>query len=216
MFTRENPSPRYRELMALYKSAHKEGLPHQGVKPEKTFSGGSLAKVIHQIEDLVKLTNSRSLLDYGCGKAYYHRNGFTLSTGKSFSNMTEYFAVEEIYLYDPAVPEFSNFPDRQFDGVYCIDVLEHCPEDDIPWIVEELFDSARKFVFANVASYPAEKYLSNGENAHCTQRSPEWWQALLSQVSKNHPQKLMAFEITQELQTSAGKKFVMTPISNIR
>jgi hypothetical protein len=65
---------------------------------------------------------------------------------------------------------FSALPEGRFDGVVCTDVLEHCPEEDLPWIVGELFGYARLFVFANVACYPAAKKLPNGENAHCTIR----------------------------------------------
>lgn len=50
----------------------------------------------------------------------------------------------------------------------CTDVLEHCPEEDIPWIVDELFAFARKFVYANIACFPARKQLPSGGNAHCT------------------------------------------------
>ena len=67
------------------------------------------------------------------------------------------------------------------------DVLEHCPEDDIPWIVGEIFGFADRFVFANVACYPARKRLPTGENAHCTIKPPDWWEALIRTVAARHP-----------------------------
>jgi hypothetical protein len=41
-----------------------------------------------------------------------------------------------------------------------------------------LFGYARRFVFANVACYPAAKTLPNGENAHCTIRPVEFWREI--------------------------------------
>ena len=72
------------------------------------------------------------------------------------------------------------------DLVVCTDVLEHCPPEDVPWIVEELFMLARKFVFANIACYPARKYLRNGENAHCTVAPVEWWSEQIWRVAQRY------------------------------
>ena len=67
------------------------------------------------------------------------------------------------------------------------DVLEHCPEDDLAWIVDEIFGFADRFVFANVACYPASKRLPTGENAHCTIKPRDWWEELLRTVAARHP-----------------------------
>jgi hypothetical protein len=49
----------------------------------------------------------------------------------------------------------------------------------MPRILTEQFRYARKFVFGNIAAYPATKTLPNGENAHCTVQPPEWWRATI-------------------------------------
>ena len=51
-------------------------------------------------------------------------------------------------------------------------------------IVAEIFSYARRFVYVNVACYPAEKRLPNGENAHCTVRPPEWWAKLYGDAAR--------------------------------
>ena len=89
-------------------------------------------------------------------------------------------------LYDPAYLPYAQFPQEQSDLVVCTDVLEHCPPEDVPWIVEELFMLARKFVFANIACYPARKYLRNGENAHCTVAPVEWWSEQIWRVAQRY------------------------------
>ncbi len=64
----------------------------------------------------------------------------------------------------------------------CTDVLEHIPEPDISWILSEQFGLATKLVFGNIASFPADKLLPNGENAHCTVRPVAWWQETIAKV----------------------------------
>jgi hypothetical protein len=65
--------------------------------------------------------------------------------------------------------------------------MEHCPEEDLRWIVAEIFSFARRFVYVNVACFPAEKLLPNGENAHCTIQPPEWWAGLFREAARRHP-----------------------------
>ena len=69
----------------------------------------------------------------------------------------------------------------------CTDVLEHCPEADLPWIIAELFGFARRFVFASIACHPAVKRLPNGENAHCTVKPPQFWAELFISAANSHP-----------------------------
>lgn len=56
----------------------------------------------------------------------------------------------------------------------------------MPWILDEMFSYARKFVFASIACYPAKKRLPTGENAHCTIRPREWWESQIKEVTKRH------------------------------
>jgi hypothetical protein len=100
-----------------------------------------------------------------------------------WGSMQEYWGVESIRCYDPGYPPFSTLPEGRFDGVICTDVLEHCPEADLQWIVGELFGYARLFVFANIACYPAIKTLPNGENAHCTIRPLEYWREIFEKAA---------------------------------
>jgi hypothetical protein len=99
----------------------------------------------------------------------------------------EYWGVERIVCFDPAYEPFSRPPQGRFDGVICTDVLEHCPEPDLAWIIAELFGFARQFVFASIACHPALKRLPNGENAHCTVRPPQFWAELFTSAANGCP-----------------------------
>ncbi len=86
--------------------------------------------------------------------------------------------------YDPGYAPHSARPPGRFDGVISTDVLEHCPEEDLAWILEEIFGYATRFVYLNVACYPARKTLPNGENAHATVRPPDWWRDKVAAASR--------------------------------
>lgn len=171
------PSERYQRLLELYREMHARGEAIRGIAPEHTFPGASLLPQAHHVRRLVAQTASRSILDYGSGKGMQYRP-MALSDGSS--SIQEYWGVERIQCYDPGYEPFSRLPEEPFDGVIATDVLEHCPEADLPWIVAEIFSMARKFVFASVACHPAVKRLPNGENAHCTVRPPAFWEKLFS------------------------------------
>jgi len=187
-YSRATPSPRYRELLAQYMQMHVRGEQFQHIPPEQTFAGQSLPRHAQSIKLLIDTYGARTILDYGSGKGQqYQPIHVKLDDGREFPSIPAYWDVDKITCYDPGFAPHSKLPEGTFDGVVSTDVLEHCPEDDLPWIVEELFGYARKFVFANVACYPAMKRLSNGENAHCTIRPTAWWESLIKDVAARHP-----------------------------
>jgi hypothetical protein len=128
------------------------------------------------------------MLDYGSGKGkQYKPMPIRIPTGQRFNSVSELWGVLSVSCYDPGYTPFSKLPTGKFDGVISTDVWEHCPEEDLPWIVEEIFSYAKKFIFANVACYPALKILPNGENAHCTIKPKEWWAEMLKEIATRHP-----------------------------
>jgi len=174
-YTRQFPSPRYRQLVEQYRIMHVEGEKFLGIPPERTFPGSSLAPQAAHIKRLVERTGARSLLDYGSGKGRQYE-------GIEYPDFKSYWGIEELRLYDPGYARYNELPTGTFDGVISTDVLEHCPEEDIPWILDEMIGFARKFVFANVACFPAKKRLPSGANAHCTIKSAGWWQEQLERA----------------------------------
>ncbi len=175
-FSRRAPSPRYLELLDLNRQMHQRGWESGGLSAAETFSGGSLPAHAATIQKIISVLDSRTVLDYGSGKgAQYGRYAYTSPEGREFPDIGTYWGVESITCYDPAYAPFDRLPTGRFDGVVSTDVLEHCPAEDIPWIVNEMFSFATEFVYLNVACYSARKTLPNGENAHCTVEEPAWW-----------------------------------------
>lgn len=188
-FTRSSPSPRYAGMIGQYRTLHTQGEQFLGIPPEKTFPGQSLIPQVDRIREHVLRTAARTLLDYGSGKGQqYLPMTVRHNSGQEWPSIQAYWGVESVTCYDPSYEPFSQLPVGQFDGVISTDVLEHCPEEDIPWILDEMFRFSRRFIFANVACYPAKKRLPSGENAHCTIKPFAWWEATLTEVSDRYPQ----------------------------
>jgi hypothetical protein len=196
-YSRQNPSPRYRELLALYQHLHLHGMPEMGIAASDLFGGASLIPQLPKIKALVQQTGAVSLLDYGSGKGHLYRmSDIAINSGQRISTVRDYLGVARIVCFDPAVQEHGILPVDTFDGVISTDVLEHCPEEDMPWIIDEIFSRARKFVFANIASYPAAKILPNGENAHCTIQPSAWWGQIIHPVAARYPHIHYQFDIS--------------------
>jgi hypothetical protein len=208
-FTRGSPSPRYRELLSQYRHLHVHGEQRMNLPAEKTYNGRSLPRHAANIKDLIDRHQARTLLDYGSGKGHQYRPmEVRLPDGRSFPSIPAYWGVKSITCYDPAYEPFSQLPTGCFDGVICTDVLEHCPEQDIEWILGELFGFASAFVFANVACYPAMKHLPNGENAHCTVRGIDWWRQRLQAVSATRPEVRYEFLLDELIDQPDGCRSV--------
>ena len=179
MYDRENPSPEYREMIEMYETLHNEGEQTEGKTAEETFPGKMLIKHAPFIKDVIDRIGANSILDYGAGKG--------------------------LRCYDPGYEPFSKLPSEQFDAVICTDVLEHITEPDVPWVLEEMFSYARNFVYANVACFPAVKFLPNGQNVHCTIHPPDWWAGVVHAVAMRHPE--ISYHLVMTTKTGPYKKF---------
>ncbi len=107
------------------------------------------------------------------------------ASGTKFKGLKAYWGIEEVTTWEPGLD--NGAPKGIYDGVICVDVLEHCYAADLPWILEEIFSLARDCVFLNVACYPAQAILPNGENVHISVRSAEWWRGAIAVISAKYP-----------------------------
>ena len=182
--SRANPSPRYVEMMEQYRLLHASGERHRHLSADETYPGISLVAHVPRIKALIERTGASDILDYGAGKGVaYALSALTIPGVGRIEGIVDYWDVDSVHCYDPCHEPYSQLPQGKFDGVITTDVLEHCPEQDVQWVIDELFGYARKFVFASIADYPALTKLPNGENAHCTVRPAAWWQQLFESTA---------------------------------
>lgn len=175
-FSRDNPSPRFRELIGFYAQLHDGGDATIDIPPQEMFDGRSLGIHVGTIRALLKRSRAKTLLDYGAGKAkHYEKTEFALPDGRKVTGLRDLWQLHRITLYDPGYAPHATYPTGTFDAVICTDVLEHIPEQDLDWVIGDLFGFARNLVYAGVANYPAGKMLPDGSNAHVTLKPAEWW-----------------------------------------
>lgn len=178
-YSRTNPSPRYSELVRFYQQMHAEGTQSSGqpVAAKDTFTGMSLLPHVGMIKSLIDKFGARSVLDYGAGKAsFYTAPMFPSAEGGGKVDIRTYWGVDEVRLYDPGYEPLSKLPlGERFDAVICTDVMEHIPEEDMDWVIDELYGFANRMVYACIATYPAGKTFPNGENVHVTLKDAQWW-----------------------------------------
>lgn len=139
---------------------------------QNNWIGEALAEYKHNIFEIIKNNNVKTILDYGCGKAKFHSilfNNRKVPGSPMGINITS---------YDPAVTQFSNKPTGQYDLVLCIDVMEHVQEDKVDEVLKDIFTYSNK-VFLTITCYPAKQILTNGKNAHYTIKDPDWWKEKL-------------------------------------
>ena len=175
----------YYEVVEKYKLFHKNGTKNQpGVS---TFLGYSLSKWIVKIKEINELNKCSSLLDFGCGKGFLYNNKFKIN-GEEYTNLFNYWKIDEIYLFDPAVEKYSLYPKKKYDGLICTDVIEHIPEDDVINFIDNLFKLTNKFIFAVIATIPASKYFDDGKNIHLSLKSQNVWKDIFFDFKKKYPE----------------------------
>jgi hypothetical protein len=143
-------------LKELYAQKHKE-TPNYGM---------SAKSHIDFAKKLIERKKCKTFIDYGCGKAVLSQN------------------IPGMVNYDFAIPEYSQLPPGQFDVAFCIDVLEHIPESDLPETLRYLKHHADNVYFCIHLGESLHK-LPNGEPCHCTVKPAWWWIAQLSQYWKH-------------------------------
>ncbi|MGH7273686.1 MAG: 6-hydroxymethylpterin diphosphokinase MptE-like protein [Nitrospiria bacterium] len=140
------------EYRALNIQLHKENLAY-GV------GGGKEAPVVLK---LATQCNTKSILDYGCGKGY-------LAKAIPFP----------IWEYDPAIPGKDAAP-RPADLVVCADVLEHIEPDKLIVVLDDIRRCLRQVGYFVIHTGPAQKTYADGRNTHLIQQNQAWWERMLN------------------------------------
>lgn len=127
--------------------------------------GASSARQAPFIMHDVRALRPGSIIDYGCGQ----------SPLIDMLGVTD--SVERVR-YDPAIPAYSARPQRRFDLLINVDVLEHIREPDLDQILDEMRGLCRDAIII-VDTIEAKLVLPSGENAHVTIRPKPWWREKL-------------------------------------
>lgn len=141
---------------------------------QNLFKGLSTLAHKDQIALLIKQTRSSSLLDYGSGKGLQYKK----------VKLDQYWGVD-VDCYDPFYEPYNIIPDKKYDGVICVEVLEHVPEEELSLVLTNIFSKAINFAFFTVCTRPAKKLFDDGTNVHVTIRDLDWWTDTIQQYNKD-------------------------------
>lgn len=79
------------------------------------------------------------------------------------------------------------------DAVVCQDLLDALPRDDVPWVVDALFASARRIVFARVRGRLPTRSAGRRGPPSGTEGGPSWWRFVFESAARRRPG--VAFEV---------------------
>jgi hypothetical protein len=170
-----------KKLIKLYEHMARKGYNKtDGNRVENAFDNFEIRKFRKIIKKKINNIEINSLLDYGGGASNWNKPNFEPTTGESAK---QFFKIDKVTVFEPA----RNLNNKvKSDCVVCIDVLEHIFLADVANVVDELFSLTNKILIINVACYKATALLPNGENAHITVRSPDWWRGLIDSIATKH------------------------------
>ena len=124
-------------------------------------------------DNLCQKFNTNSILDYGIGKGGLVD---TLSINASLD--------QDIQGYEPAVERFMKKPNKKFDVVTSIDVLEHISHQEIDNILTDIAKFTGGFFFFCIDLLPASKKTVDKRNAHFLLAPTDWWASKIKQKFK--------------------------------
>lgn len=153
----------------------------------KSWSSNYDDKHIMQLRGAVLATGSKTVLDYGCGKANQWHEG-------KLHNKLE-LKMDNVVLYDPGVPEYSTLPDKSVDCTISFDVMEHIPKEELPETLSYIFSHTKKFCFFVIHCGLAVKTFPNGDNVHCTIMNGHDWKKFIEPFNKNKIPVVYSFKV---------------------
>ena len=169
------------DLIKLYEEMAVKGAERtDGTRKEKVYNDFQLRKFRNLCQNQIYSEKIKTVLDYGGGGSDWDAPNFDPKTNQSAK---EFFQIQKVDKFEPARGLMEK---KKADCVVCMDVLEHIFIEDIPKVVAELFSLSKKLLIVNVACYKAAALLPNGENAHITVRSPDWWKGVFDTISSNY------------------------------
>ena len=166
------------DLIKLYEEMAVNGIDRtDGTRKENVYNDFQLRKFRNLCQNQISSEKIKTVLDYGGGGSDWNAPNFDPKTNQSAK---DFFKLQQVDKFEPARGLMQK---KKADCVVCMDVLEHIFIQDIPKVIDELFALSKKLLVVNVACYKAAALLPNGENAHITVRSPDWWKGVFDAIS---------------------------------
>lgn len=183
--SRENPSHLFSDPLAAYGAGSKDPFIKMAdsVIPgdaSANFLGSAVLPYARIVRALIRTSQATTILEYGAGTLQQYAIPLVLDRIR-FSSLQDYWGTHDVSAYEPTIAGFDLLNVGPCDGVLCPDLLTRIPPADAPWVVKEIFDRARKFVFARVSS--DESILTTLSTGDTGIRSIGWWLGLFECIA---------------------------------
>ena len=145
-------SNQYNELINYYKQMAENGYNRvDGTFVKNVYSDAEPHKFADQLKKIVEFFDAKNGLDYGSGGS--NLNETKLANGVKF---IDYIGLQKIQSFEPARNKKKKY---KSDIVLCFDVLEHVFINDVPWVLNDLFEHANKCIVINIHVVYSNKYI---------------------------------------------------------
>jgi hypothetical protein len=192
-YSRNNPSIKYQIRINQFLVRHLSGSITNQQQLYEIDSGFNLLQIRETLQQFVADKNITTLLDYGAGKTnQYAPLSINTEKGNEHFHLQQFLKLKEIKCYDPGYPPISDLAQQTVDCVVCCDVLDRCPEEDLLWIISEIFSLAEICVFIKINHWDNGVKLNNDEPEVCVIKPKEWWVDLISTVRKAYPDLIVS------------------------
>ncbi len=178
VFQAQRPSVGYQTLCARLRDA--------SPGPRPAPRNGHSREFQEQVEKLRATTPQRTLLDYSFGLSPF----LTRRPDPLVSH------------YNPACAAPAPAAGPVADGVVCTATLDFLPDEDVPWMLADLFHHARRFVCLAVSHGSCAYPLPHGPPLRGRARPLAWWRAHLDRLSPRYPG--VQWHLTIEMSHGAG------------
>ncbi len=89
--------------------------------------------------------------------------------------------------FDPLVSSETVAVTAPLDAVVCRDTLEFVPDDDIPWLLEQLFNRAGRLLYCHVNEDVRNSGNADTPPVRRRKRTVAWWQYQFELIARQHP-----------------------------
>jgi uncharacterized protein len=196
VFTAESPSAQYTALLARVRQA--DELRYKERRAELPRSSLEADGQILGLPELCVATEARTILTCRLGQ-----DGGDQARQRGRRG----WEAERIVLgLDFALGPPTKQTTEQFDGVVCTETLAYFPDEDIPWVIEELLRCARRFLYVTVTTHACVKALADQTRLPNQPREYAWWIAQFEAASVRHPE--IHWKLIVQTQTMLGASVV--------
>lgn len=194
VFTAARPSAAYTALLDRITQSDDHNRPWDG----SLSPGWGLEEEIRGVQELVAASGARSVLAYGfAGRP----EAWSLVQALRARDSSLVVACGDL-----ATSAAAGQPTRQYDGVVCADVLEYLPDEDVPWVLGEVFARARQFVYVAVVHGSRTRVWTGEIPLPSQAREESWWLTHLAAASARHP--TIHWRLVFHTRTALGRREV--------